>query len=80
MPYLKIKNAYFLLSYVILQVFTALFLQFVRGLGESVKYTIASFISATATTVLNVIVLAILKMGLQGLFISTLIAQIAKKK
>ena len=77
MPYLKIKNAYFLLSYVILQVFTALFLQFVRGLGESVKYTIASFISATATTVLNVIVLAILKMGLQGLFISTLIAQIA---
>ena len=63
--------------YVILQVFTALFLQFVRGLGESVKYTIASFISATATTVLNVIVLAILKMGLQGLFISTLIAQIA---
>ena len=77
MPYLKIKNSYFLLSYVILQVFTALFLQFVRGLGESVKYTIASFISATATTVLNVIALAILKMGLQGLFISTLIAQIA---
>ena len=60
----------------ILQVFTALFLQFVRGLGESVKYTVASFISATTTTILNVIALVILKMGLQGLFVSTLSAQI----
>ena len=74
-PFLKIQNAYFLLLYVVLHVYTALFLQFVRGLGYSVKYTIASFISASATTVLNVIALAILKMGLQGLFLSTLIAQ-----
>ena len=64
-PKLHIENAYFLLLYVILQVFTALFLQFVRGLGESVKYTVASFISATTTTILNVIALVILKMGLQ---------------
>ena len=75
-PKLHIENAYFLLLYVILQVFTALFLQFVRGLGESVKYTVASFISATTTTILNVIALVILKMGLQGLFVSTLSAQI----
>lgn len=75
-PKLHIKNAYFLFFYVILQVFTALFLQFVRGLGKSVKYTVASFISATTTTILNVIALAILKMGLQGLFVSTLTAQV----
>lgn len=75
-PFLKIENAYFLLIYVVLQVYTALFLQFVRGLGYSVKYTIASFISALATTVLNVIALVILKMGLQGLFMSTLVAQL----
>lgn len=75
-PKLHIENAYFLFFYVILQVFTALFLQFVRGLGKSVKYTVASFISATTTTILNVIALAILKMGLQGLFVSTLTAQV----
>lgn len=75
-PFLKIKNAYFLLLYVVLHVYTALFLQFVRGLGYNVKYTIASFISASATTILNVIALAFLKMGLQGLFMSTLTAQI----
>lgn len=74
-PFLKIENAYFLLWYVVLHVYTALFLQFVRGLGYSVKYTIASFISAATTTILNVIVLVFLKLGLQGLFISTLMAQ-----
>ena len=75
-PFLKIENAYFLLLYVVLQVYNALFLQFVRGLGYSIKYTIASFISASATTVLNVIALVFLRMGLQGLFISTLTAQL----
>lgn len=75
-PFLNIKNSYFLLLYVVLHVYTALFLQFVRGLGYSVKYTVASFISASATTVLNVVALVILKMGLQGLFVSTLTAQI----
>lgn len=74
-PFLAIENAYFLLVYVVLQVYTALLLQFVRGLGYSVKYTIASFISASATTVFNVIALAFLKMGLQGLFASTIMAQ-----
>ena len=75
-PYLKIENSYFLVLYVILHVYTALFLQFVRGLGKNVKYTIASFISASATTVTNVVALAFLKLGLQGLFISTIVSQI----
>ena len=34
-PFLKIQNAYFLLLYVVLHVYTALFLQFVRGLYHS---------------------------------------------
>lgn len=75
-PLLKIENAYFLLLYVILQVFIALLLQFVRGLGQSIQYAIASFISASLTTVFNVIALVFLKMGLQGLFVSTLTAQL----
>lgn len=74
-PFLKIENSYFLLLYVVLHVYTALFLQFVRGLGYSVKYTIASFISASATTILNVVALVFMKIGLQGLFLSTLTAQ-----
>ena len=75
-PFLKIQNFYFLLLYVVLQIYNVLLLQFVRGLGYSIKYTIASFISASVTIILNVISLVYLRMGLQGLFVSTLVAQL----
>lgn len=75
-PFLQIENAWFLLIYIVLQVFIALLLQFVRGLGSNVKYTIASFLSASLTTVFNVIMLVVLKQGLQGLFYATILSQI----
>lgn len=75
-PVLHVKHAYFLMAYVVLQVFQAILMQFVRGLGKSVVYTIASFIAATATALFNVIALAFLHWGLTGLFVSTLLAQV----
>lgn len=75
-PFLKIQNPYFLLLYVVFHVLTALMLQFVRGLGQSIKYTVASFISAASTTVMNVIALVLFRMGLQGLLLSTILAQV----
>lgn len=66
----------FLLVYVVLQVYTALLLQFARGLGKNTVYAIASFISASTTVVFNVTTLVFLKMGLTGLFAATLISQI----
>ena len=74
-PFLRLKDGHFLLLYVVLSVYTMLLLQFVRGLGFNVKYTVASFISASATMVFNVIALVILKMGLRGLYFSTVAAQ-----
>lgn len=70
----KINNGYFLLAYVILHVFTALLMQFARGLEKSGVYAVASFISASGTVIFNVITLVVLKMGLQGLFMATLTA------
>ena len=75
-PILNIDNSFFLLVYVVLHVYTSLLLQFLRGIGENTKYTIASIISALATIVLNVVMLVIFGWGLQGLLISTLGAQI----
>lgn len=74
-PFLTIEYSTFLLLYVVLHVFTAILLQFVRGLGYSSKYAIASFISAVSTVVLNVVTLAVLKWGLVGLFAATLVSQ-----
>ncbi|MCD8012438.1 MAG: oligosaccharide flippase family protein [Lachnospiraceae bacterium] len=71
-----INNGYFLLAYVILHVFTALLMQFARGLGKNGIYAVASFISASGTVLFNVITLVVLKLGLQGLFVATLSAQV----
>lgn len=66
----------FLLLYVVLQIFTSLLMQFIRGLGNNKIYAVASFISASMTVVFNVLFLVIIRMGLDGLFIATISAQI----
>jgi O-antigen/teichoic acid export membrane protein len=73
---LNFSYGLFLCAYVILHVYTALLLQFVRGLGSSKVYAMASFISASTTVVFNVITLAVLGMGLNGLFCATLLGQV----
>ena len=73
----KIPHLSFLVTYVVLQTFTASMLQFVRGLGKSSTYAIASFISAITTVVLNVFMLLVLKLGLKGLFGATICGQIS---
>ena len=74
--FLTLEHAEFLLYYVILHIYTAMFLQFARGLGKTSKYAVASFISALATVLLNVLALAVFKLGLKGLFIATISAQV----
>lgn len=74
--FLQIENSGFLLVYVILHVYTALFMQFARGLGKNGIYAVASFISASGTVLFNVVTLVVLKMGLRGLILATLAAQI----
>lgn len=75
-PRLHMENTYFLLFYVILQIFVALLLQFVRGLGKSANYALASFISATITIIFSILTLVVFKMGVEGLYLSCLIAQV----
>lgn len=72
---IRSKYIYFILSYVVIQVLTALFLQLSRGLGRNKVYAVSSFISATSTVVLNVIFLCIIQTGLEGLFMATFLAQ-----
>lgn len=73
---ISFEYAAFIILYVILHVYTALFLQFARGLGKSKVYAAASFISASSTVLFNVFTLVILGMGLGGLFIATLLSQV----
>ena len=72
----EISHISFLILYVTIQVFVALFLQFIRGLGKNSAYAVASFISAVSTVLLNILTLVVIKLGLSGLFISSIIAQV----
>ncbi|WP_026510311.1 lipopolysaccharide biosynthesis protein [Butyrivibrio sp. LC3010] len=74
--YFKLENATFLIIYIILSLYVGILMQFQRGLGKNVSYAIASFVSVTTTTAMSVITLTILRLGIKGLFIATIIAQI----
>lgn len=61
---------------VVVNIFLNTLLQFPRGLGKNGDYAIASFISATSTIVLNVLLIFALKMGIWGMFIATVAGKI----
>lgn len=71
----KIENVFFLATYVVLHVFIGLLLQFSRGIGKNNLYAFASFLSATSTVVFNVVSLTVLHMGVNGLFVSSILGQ-----
>ena len=68
----NIHYGLFLILYVAINVIAAFYLQLLRGLGNNKAYAMSSFLSATITVILNVVFLAVLRIGLQGLFISTI--------
>ena len=72
------KNQYklFLATNVITFIFSSLFLQIARGIGDNKKYTIGSFISAISTIVFNVLFLVCIKLGASGMLLGTMLGQI----
>lgn len=57
----------FLLANTVVCVLNAIILQIPRGLGDTVAYTIGSFLSGASTVILNVLFVAILRMGVEGM-------------
>lgn len=66
----------FLAFDVALNIFLNTLLQFPRGLGKNVIYSIGSFVSAISTVVLNILFIAVLRWGAYGMFTATLIGKI----
>lgn len=72
----RIPYASFLIAYVLVSITVALLMQYARGVKATFSFAFASFISAAGTVVLNVLTLGFLKMQLNGLFVSTIAAQL----
>lgn len=64
---------YFLLTNLIISLLSALMLQVARGLGDNSKYAVGSFLSGSVTVVLNVFLIAYLRLGAYGMLIASLI-------
>ena len=70
--YISSDYVWYLVVGIALNVFSGLLMQFARGIGKMIHYSIGSFVSATGTIVLNVIFLVCLKMGAHGMLLATL--------
>lgn len=66
----------FLLLNVMLSILQNTLLQFPRGLGNNSAYAFASFLSASTSVVLNVVLIAGFRMGAYGMFLATSIAKV----
>lgn len=60
---------------VVLNIFLSSLLQFARGIGQITHYTIASFISAVSMVGINVLLIAVLRFGAEGMYFATVAAK-----
>lgn len=74
-PFLQLEYKQFLAIDVVVNIILNTMLQFPRGLGKNVLYAVGSCISASLTVVLNVIFIAVMRLGGYGLFFSSILAK-----
>ena len=63
-----------MILYVLSSVLTAMVASLIRGMGKTSKYVLLSFLVSTITVVMNVVLIAVLKIGLVGMLIASITA------
>lgn len=74
--FLSFSFKYLVFLNIIAMIFSGILLQISRGLGNNLVYSIASFITAVSTIILNIILLLLFKLGAASLLVSSFIANI----
>ena len=74
-PFITLKYKDFLLLNVILVLLVNTFLQFMRGLGKNLMYSAAVFITSFSGLILNVVLVAVVRIGVTGIIISSAASQ-----
>lgn len=68
------KYTMYMILYVLSSVLTAMVASLIRGMGKTSKYVLLSFLVSTITVVMNVVLIAVLKIGLVGMLIASITA------
>lgn len=74
--FITAEYKYYLAIDVVLNIFLSALLQFARGIGKTTNYTVSSFISATSNICLNVLFIAVLRFGAEGMFLATVLSKV----
>lgn len=75
-PFIHNDYKIFLATNVIAYIFASLFQQIARGLGENKQFAVASFISAISTILFNILFIVFIKLGANGMLLSSMLGQI----
>ena len=67
---------YFLMANLLMGIFSSIFLQISRGIGDNKTYAVGSFITGALTVILNVIFIVAFKWGAYGMLIATAISNL----
>ena len=74
MPILVYKYKIFLILNIFAHIFSAMMLQISRGIGSNKDYAICSFIISFSNVVLNVVLIAFIRIGAYGLLIANFVS------
>lgn len=75
-PFITLRYKDFLLINVVLIVFVNTFEQFMRGLGQNIRYSAAVFITAFSGLVINLYLVAELRLGVTGIIVGSAASQL----
>ena len=70
------RYLWFFIPYVILSIFTAFLNAFFRGSGRIQIYAVSNFLSSTLTILFNVLFVAVLRFGIVGMMLATILGQV----
>lgn len=73
-PFINNEYKYFLLYNLIASLLVSVLMQISRGIGDNFSYSIGSFIAGSLAVILNVIFIAFLRMGANGMLLASLIS------
>ena len=76
MPFIISQYKIWILLILVATAFSNLFLQIARGLKQTTEYAIGSFICSVVTIALNVLCIALIKMGAVGMLLATFLGNV----
>lgn len=75
--FISVPYGFYVTAVTVAVILSNIFLQIARGLGDNVNYTIAGMVASITTIVANVVLIVVMRSGVEGMFIATFLANIA---